>query len=212
VYDEFVKATLDKHAPYRKMKIHSNYKFGLSQLTLAKMRERDQARKAATLASANERVLLQSKYKALRNLCNRLIRRDSKEATSKRVSESINPSTVWRRVRHEITDPKSSNPIKLKIGENEIEDEETVANAFNDFFVAKVERLRHDIDRNLKENPTRRLEEKMRDKRLHFQLRPVSQKSVSKALKNLKSKKSSGLDDISQCLLKSMSSVIALPL
>ena len=72
--------------------------------------------------------------------------------------------------------------------------------------------IRENIDRRRVEDPTLRLAEKMKNRNHFFQLQPVSEACVLKALKKLKPKKSSGYDGMSQELLKSISSVVALPL
>ena len=142
IYDEYVKTCLDKHAPHRRIKIRCGFKFGLTKETKKKMKERDKTRAAAVSASGNERNVLMTKYKSLRNSCNRLVRRDSRDATAKKIMQSPNPTTIWGQVR-EIINPKStSNTIRLRVDQMDIIEEKDIANHFNDFFVKKVQSIR----------------------------------------------------------------------
>ena len=75
-----------------------------------------------------------------------------------------------------------------------------------------MQKLKQNINPALKSDPTQKLKEKMRGRGSFLRLRPVSEKEVAKAIRGLKSKKSSGFDGVSQELLKSLSSVITLPL
>ena len=69
IYENHINACLDKHAPYRRIRIQSAYNFGISDTTKSKMKERDKARQAATAATHNEKRTLLAKYKILRNAC-----------------------------------------------------------------------------------------------------------------------------------------------
>ena len=152
------------------------------------MKERDQARKMAASATGNEKIVLFEKYKALRNATNRLIRRDTKESSAKKITESNDPAMVWKQVS-DVINPRSSEPMKIIIDDQEIEDEEKIANAFNEFFVNKVQKLSDNIDPTLKDNPTHELEAKMQGKRNYFQLKPIGADDVNKAIQRLKPKK-----------------------
>jgi len=152
------------------------------------------------------------KYKALRNECNRLIRQEATTATAERIVKSGNPSSVWQEVRN-ILNPKSSKKISLKIDGVETSEDERVADLFNKYFIAKIEKLRNDIDPKYIESPTKRLKKSLNERRPGtLQLRTVKEAEVIKALHDLKPKKSSGMDGVSQELLKSISSVVFVPL
>ena len=155
---------------------------------------------------------LMKKYKALRNECNRLIRQEATTATAERIVKSGNPSSVWQEVRN-ILNPKSSKKISLKIDGVETSEDERVADLFNKYFIAKIEKLRNDIDPKYIESPTKRLKKSLNERRSGtLQLRTVKEAEVIKALHDLKPKKSSGMDGVSQKLLKSISSLVSVPL
>ena len=52
------------------------------------------------------------------------------------------------------------------------------------------------IDPTYQEDPLARLEDKMKMKNLHFSLKEITEKKLLKAIKSMKSKKSSGYDEI----------------
>ena len=82
-------------------------------------------------------------------------------------------------------------------------DEQIIADAFNEFFVSKINTLKSNIDVGLVEEPLEKLKEKMskKPKVKPFSLKAVSLKQVSKAISKLKNKSSSGIDGISQAQL-----------
>ena len=67
----------DEIAPYKTFIVKSKYKFGISDETKAQMAERDKVRKSILKAKNGEKAVLQAKYKKLRNLVNKNIRRDN---------------------------------------------------------------------------------------------------------------------------------------
>ena len=102
--------------------------------------------------------------------------------------------------------------MKLMVDGAEEKDEAKVANHFNRFFINKVQTLRENINSSLKEDPTCRLATRMRGKEHSFQLHPVTLADVSKAIRKSKPKKSSGIDGVSQEMLKSIEDVVTVPL
>ena len=175
------------------------------------MKERDQTRLAAAKVQGCEKVTLMLKYRALRNECNRCVRRDAQEATAKRVTEANDPAAIWREV-NQITDPKTNDTIYLKVNGEDVKEPKKVADLFNDFFINKVKGIRDSIDTKLQEDPTARLAKKMEGFKHTFQLHGVSEKTVKKAIQGIKPKKSSGFDGVSQELLRQISPVVTIPL
>ena len=152
-----------------------------------------------------------SKYRALRNECSRRVRRDVQEATAKRLTDGKDPSAVWKEVDR-ITNPRTNETIRLKVGDQEIGDPKKVADLFNEYFINKVKKIRESIDIELQEDPTSRLAKKMAGRKLDFKLHGVSEKEVKKAINGIKPKRSSGFDGVSQKLLQQISPVITIPL
>ena len=82
-----------------------------------------------------------------------------------------------------------------------------IADKFNDFFVEKIVNLKANIDKDFVSDPLSKLKEKQKDSNLRFSLKTVQTKTVSKSIKKLKNKKSSGEDGHTQnqlCLSNSM--------
>ena len=108
---------------------------------------------------------------------------------------------TWRIVK-EINNPKQESAWKIKNGDVETVDEKEIANTFNKFFVDKVANLKQNIDLSIIKDPLEKLKKKMEGKNLKFSLKPVSEKTVKKAMDQMKKKTSSGKDGLSQeCLL-----------
>ena len=82
----------------------------------------------------------------------------------------------------------------------------------NDFFVNKIEDLKVKIDGTLKSDPLEQLKKKVERKNLKFSLKTVSVKAVTKIMKKMKKKKSSGTDGVTQECLLTGSDVLAVPL
>ena len=73
-----------------------------------------------------------------------------------------------------------------------------LADTFNSFFIKKIEDLKEGINKDLIEDPLTKLKEKMKDYKLQFSLKTVSTSKVSKTMKQMKKKKSSVIDGLSQ--------------
>ena len=73
-----------------------------------------------------------------------------------------------------------------------------MAEAFNEYFVDKVEQLKNGIDKTLVEDPLVRLKERMKNNKTELEFKTITQKQLVKHLKKLNRKKSSGLDGVSQ--------------
>ena len=89
----------------------------------------------------------------------------------------------------------------LWIAPFEKEDKE-IATEFNNFFITKIEKLKENINDDIKSDPLIILKEKLKKKNLSFTLKTVSETVVRKAMKKMKNKKSAKSDGIPQdCLL-----------
>ena len=79
--------------------------------------------------------------------------------------------------------------------------ESDVANCFNNYFYDKIENLKNGIDNSICVDPLFILKNTLAKKHLNFKLKTVSTKTVKKAMKSMRNKKSSGHDKISQDIL-----------
>ena len=114
---------------------------------------------------------------------------------------------------NDITNPTTKRTWKIEDDiDGTLEDAKLIAEKFNNFFVTKIENLKANIDSSIKEDPLQHLAKKMENKNLKFALKTVTVKAVKKAMKEMRKKKSSGRDNVTQeCLLNGMD-VLAEPL
>ena len=87
-----------------------------------------------------------------------------------------------------------------------------IAKCFKSVVSIEIQKLKDNIDQNYNEDPFAKLEEKMKPKNLKFSLKKVTEKTVLKTIRNLKNKKSSGLDELTQEQLKAGAEILAVPL
>merc|ERR1712074_7009 len=110
-----------------KVKIHNHHILGITDETKKMLRARNKARRDKS-----------DEYKKLRNVCNRLIRRDKKNVASKAVEK--NPHNIWK-IYNETVNGKQDRNIILKEGNNIIKDDFEIAEIFNKFFKEKIAKL-----------------------------------------------------------------------
>ena len=202
---------LDECAPKKRIVVKDNYKYGLSEKTKSLMKERDTTRRLIKTFSPTERIVQQLKYKKLRNKVNSQLKKDNININNERVKSADSENEIWKVVK-DITNPKRDSNIVLVEDNKTIEDEREVAEIFNDFFIDKINLLKENIDQSKVEDPCTRLKEKMESKNITFKLKLVSEKMVLKTIKNMKNKKSSGLDEITQEQLKMGADILVIPL
>ena len=83
----------------------------------------------------------------------------------------------------------------------------------NGFFIEKIQKLRSGIPEYLKDNPCSKLDGKFgRSRTNKFTFHTVSETEISRAISDLRSKHSSGIDGLSTKMLKQISPVITTPL
>ena len=209
-FNNKVVEALDECAPWKKIKIQQNYKFGVSDKTKELIKERDGFRKSIHM-SPNEKKILHDKYKKLRNRVTNQIRRDTRNFNEERIDKAGDEKEIWKLV-NEVIKPKDKNQWKLKEGEEIIENGEEIANIFNKFFIEKICLLKSGIDPKYVKEPLAKLRKKMEQKNIKFSLKTVTEKMVYKAISSLKKKKSSGIDGISQEQLVLGAKVLVVPL
>jgi hypothetical protein len=194
----------------KEFKLNTNYKHGLTKETKELIKERDKLRKSMK-RSTNEKKVLHARYKKLRNRITNNIRRDNIHQNGERIAKAKGEDEIWK-VINEVTKPRSEKVWMLKEGEKEITDEKEIAEIFNEFFIKKIEDLKEKIDKTQMKDPTRKLEEKIKEKKLNFTIKAVTENKVKRTMESMKKKKSSGLDGISQGLLLMGANIIAVPL
>ena len=101
---------------------------------------------------------------------------------NKRIIKAENESELWK-ITKEVTNPRKENEWKIKIKEEIISDEMIIANAFNDFFVTKIQKLKDSIDKDYIEDPLKKVRTKMKPNNSKFSLKKITQKQLKKRSK-----------------------------
>ena len=198
LFTDKVNRALDRVAPVKTFTIRSNHRFGLSDSTKELMKKRDKTRRSIQASSGKEKQVLLQQYKALRNKMTGQIRKENIDYNNNRIEEANSERELWNVVNDLINPKKESNwNIRTGKGENITADEE-VAEAFNDFFINKVEELKRNINPAHVEDPLARLSAKLKNIRNSLEFKTISQTQMKTQLKKLSKKKSSGLDGLSQ--------------
>ena len=91
--------------------------------------------------------------------------------------------------------------------EKTLEDPSEIANAFNEYFISIGPSLANKIDKN---NNFRKYLRNASESRLYFE--PITEHKTMKIIENLKNKTNSGIDGISNQLLKSAKNVLVKPI
>ena len=147
LFNAAVHRCLVRHAPKITFKPRTRSNPMLSPTTISTIRERDMAYNRAKKTKDPLDVDI---FRRLRNKVVGLIKRDSNAATN---LACATPRGTWTALNKLTRDNKARHgpPTKLKIGDEMITDKQKMADSLNDFFIAKVEKLRDKI-RN-KEQP-----------------------------------------------------------
>ena len=208
---ELLKETIDKHAPFITKRIKGRKSPWISNNLSKEMNVRDQllrkARKSKSQFDWNE-------YKRKRNFVTNEIQRAKRNYYKTKLTENSNkPQQFWK-VVNDIYSTKS-NKEKLtkqfRINNELVNDAETIANGFCEFFSTIANNLKS------KSFPLKDLIFKPRSnevmfEKCQFNFRNVTEKEVLKHLKNLKRSCAVGLDEIPGSFLRDIAYVIAKPL
>ena len=171
-----------------------------------------------------EDLKLEEQFKKHRNYCNKMIKNAVRENAGKNITSASNVKDIWNSIGDILKPERLAKPsIKIQSGDKLIEDPLQLAETFNVFFKEKVEKLAASIKKqpingrnpdylDPDYDPFIRLREKLRDSKLIFNLKTVSEKVVLGILKALKPKKSFGIDGITSEILKIGSEVLVVPL
>jgi hypothetical protein len=203
-------SVLDCHAPYKEVKMRSTFRRGLSNETKNLMKERNSLQRKMKKLAGDKQLQMHLKYRQLRNKCVTLQRMDTVQDNVNQFNGLTNPQDIWRATKSIIT-PRTQAELKLKVGNNLIQDETTVARMFNDFFVTncKVENLRKEI---VTTDLPDTLSKVKGGTKTQFVLKSVTEGQVLKAIMKLKNKSSTGFDQINSKVLKAGGEVLAIPL
>jgi len=210
LYENFINKVLDKHAPMKKIKIHEHYKSGISANTKRLMKKRDATRKEFAKSTGEERAILHKKYKCLRNKCTSSLRKENKASIKNQIDQAANPSEIWK-ISNNILNPKTKRSLTLSEDGKEIKNDKEIANIFNKYFIDKIGNLRDRISAN-KEDPLKKLRDRLKHHKSHFSLKTVTENQVKKIIKGSKNKKSHGIDKITMSTITGALNVLITPI
>ena len=171
----------DECAPFKNFKVRQNFRPGLSETAKKIMRDRDTARRSIPSAKQEDKPVLQAKYKQLRNRVVCQIRNDTLKRNGDRIAKAENEGETWR-IINKIIKPKSEEKIVINTPDGELSSEAEVAEAFNKFFVNKIEGLKEKIDPSYIKDPLDKIREKAKNKNLSFKLKTVTLTAVKKSI------------------------------
>ena len=195
-------SVLNKHAPIKTYQNRTNYVPWLSTSTKKFMKMRDQAKNEAT-RSGNPIDL--DKYKKLRNLVKTKVLNDKKAHYNKTFkNETQSLSAMWSNVYQTLGLATNLSPVQLVVNGKAVLSPRDMANSFNDIFLKKVVELKNGIVGPVTENPLSRLQRWLgkRQEIPKLTLNPISKLQLRTILKNLKGKRSSGIDMIDGSSIK----------
>ena len=216
---------MDIVAPWKSRKVRQK-RFDLPKEVRSVIKVRNDLKKKVQVNAKNgiEDLKLEEQFKKHRNYCNKMIKNAVRENAGKNITSASNVKDIWNSIGDILKPERLAKPsIKIQSGDKLIEDPLQLAETFNVFFKEKVEKLAASIKKqpingrnpdylDPDYDPFIRLREKLRDSKLIFNLKTVSEKVVLGIFKALKPKKSCGIDGITSEILKIGSEVLVVPL
>ena len=206
LWKSFYLQILDRHAPFRCMRIRANSLPWITPNIKNLMKARDFHKKKAV--KFNSQVHW-AKYKDTRNKVNSELYKAKKRYFCDKFedcAQTKDPKQSWHHINHLLgRNFKSNNIPQLKIGDTIISDNLMIAEAFNDFFVSIGPKLSAEIvhdAQDLSENPST-------SPVTLFTLSEISEYEVFLLLSNLKTSKSTGMDSIPARVLKISAEIIS---
>ena len=206
LYDQFVCEALDQCAPIKRVKLRQNFKPGLTTDTLKTIKARNSAKRAFTKDKSLEKS---NQYKILRNRALKMVRQDYQSHMQKKfgnLSSVTSVTNLWKATKH-ILNATRTEEIKLKTERGVVSDQLEVANQLNVSFLNKVSMIKNSIPQVPQE-----LNENTSVTSVTYELRPVSESVIKRAILNLKTTSSTGLDGLNTKLLKCAADILTTPL
>ena len=189
---------LDDMAPVKKYQVRSNYAPWLTSKTKDLMNDRDLAQKTAA-ETGNEEDW--KKFKVLRNQIKGILKKEKRDWQASRLENCATTSGIWKTVKSWLGWNTGGTPTQLVVNGQLVNKPKQLSKCMNEFFVNKVTNLRRNIP-PCRKDPLDRVRNLMQSRNCSFSLRFAHPDDVSKVINNLKSSKSSGLDDIDSYVLK----------
>ena len=190
-------SVLNQHAPIKTYQNRTNYLPWLSDETKLLMTQRDLAKENATQTGDSSQL---DEYKRLRNLVKSRLNSDKINHYKNNFhnpNQSI--SSLWSTAYQFLGQTKNLTPVQLVVDGKPITSPRSMANAFNNIFIKKVQDLKNGISGQIIEDPLSRLSRWL-DQRQNpiplFNFHQITTEKIRKIIKKLKGKRSCGIDMI----------------
>ena len=191
---------LNNHAPLKVIQVRNNYASWISDETKQFQRARDLLKKEAISEKSVEKF---RKYKKIRNYIVKRLKSDRHEYfQTKFYGRNLSTSDTWKQANDYLNTSRRSysNTPKLILHNGMVHTSpQNIANAMNDAFIEKVDKLHKKVADKVEVCPLTRLRSFLSTKAKpvdQFQLRPIGKPELRKILQKRKGNRSSGVDFI----------------
>ena len=202
-FSKIFSSVLNNHAPIKIFQNRKNYVPYLSDSIKEEMKLRN-ALKQQSLFS-NDPSKLQE-YKMLRNRVKSKLKNEKFNFYTEKLSENQgNVKQLWRTSYQMLGQSKDFSPKKILYNNSIITFPSHLAEAFNEIFVSKVEKVKSKIVGNVNFSPVERLTQWLDKRQMpisNLDLKPINIEDLRRYICKLKGGKSSGVDDIDSFSLR----------
>ena len=196
---EEISNILDVMAPIRVFQIRTNYAPWLSCTTKELMKKRDFAQKKAGETNSIDDW---NEFKGLRNRINNILKTEKRTWQTEKLKEASGDiNKTWSKVKSWLGWSSGGPPTQLFENGLLLNKPSSLAKCMNEFFINKVRNLRENLPPS-PFNPLELLKKLMKNRTCSFSLQPVHPDEILKIIKQLKSTKSCGLDNIDSFVIK----------
>ena len=209
------RSVLNKHAPWKKLQqrkgftpwISSETKDLMDQRDLWKERAKELAKLNTEVTCSDEEVVAWRKSKDYRNKVNNSKKNDEYKFKRDNIAGNLdNPTTMWGTIKGFMNWKKAGTPNQIVKDNILYTKARDVARVMNEFFVQKIRDIRSKFD-GVAPN-YEHCKKAMGGKKCKMHLQHVSIKKVIKVIKNLKSSKSLGVDELDSYSLKISAEIV----
>lgn len=195
-WEEMILITIDKHMPFKTKRMRKKNSPWMTETIFQLIKDRDKAKNKA-LRFKNDQFW--KDYKKLRNEVTACTKKEKKAYRKRLLAECTNRNNTWKVLKSFL--PRNDRNVNIPCEDDSF----TQACVFNDHFSNVATNL---LNANQQNKMSSKSEFKAipRDKIFEFSL--VSEVDVMKEIKNLKNKKSVGIDGISIQVLKSCGHIL----
>ena len=209
IFEKSFCEVLNLHAPLKVIQNRTNYVPYLNPKIKNLMKERDISKEKAAKSGSREDF---DQYKSKRNEVSKMQKSAKAEYYDKKFESESSSKTVWKTTYELLGNHRTSFPSQIMHSGKLISNPKEIATEVNEFFIQKIRKLKDDFETSDDDEPLVELKSFLSKKNIPsegFNLKELNNVEVKKLLKNLKGKKSLGLDWICGYSLKISSSILS---